>query len=371
MKHFTVHQDPEVDARVQHDLALIRDGLLAEVPEAEALVLVGAFGRGEGTVVRGPTGPRAYNDYDLVLVHPRRVAVPDLTPRRRELARALGVTHVDVEVLESEGLAQLPPTMHAHDLKHGGWVLHGNPEVLARVPDIAGSAVDAGAARLLLFNRLTCLLECVRAPFFAEAPEGAERFWMAYMTAKVMLSVGAALLVRRGLYHHGYRERLARFRNAFAAEPELVRMLEVATALKVDPPPEVEDPRPAWFAVRARYLALVKEMAEEALGERFAGWDALAKAYEGDRARDAFRKVKWWVLDRRKHEDIVNSGRRKDVELAEIYLTAAVREAGGFDPELTARGRERLAAHAQEPLADWESCRVAAVRLDLTHVHPT
>jgi len=370
VQHFTVHEDEAVDARVRADLARIVEGLVAEVPRLTALVLVGAFGRGEGTVVRDAGGVRAYNDYDLVLVHPAGVAVPDLRARRRALAAALGVTHVDVEVLSEDELARLPPTMHAHDLKAGGRVVHGDPAVLERVPALAGADVDRGAARLLLFNRLTCLLECVRAPFFREAPAGAERFWMAYMTHKVMLSVGAAMLVVERLYHHGYRERLARFSERFAARPELVALLSEATRFKLDPPAEVPDPRPAWFAVREPYLALVKSLAEEALGPA-AGWDELARAYRGDRARDALRKAKWWVLDRRKYDDIVNSARRKDIELAEIYLTAAVRADGSFDAELTARGRDLLAPHTAAGLDDWEACRAEAVRLDLCHVHPT
>ena len=42
---------------------------------------------------------------------------------------------------------------------------------------------------------------------------------------------------------------------------------------------------------------------------------AVRRRHEGNRARDRLRKVKWWLLDRAKYDDIRNMNRRVDVEV--------------------------------------------------------
>jgi hypothetical protein len=368
-RHFTVHQDPAIDARVRADLDLIRTRIAAAVPRLELLALVGAFGRGEGTMVRDERGWRPYNDYDLVLVHSAPEPPTALSDCRRTLAAELGFTHLDVEVLALDALATLPPSMHAHDLKHGGLVFHGDPALLDRIPRMTGRDVGPDPARLLLFNRLTCLLEGTTATALREPPQGAARFRMAYLAHKVRLSTAAAALAARGDYHESYRERAARFRAAFPDRPDEAAAVEESTRFKLDPPAEVPDPRPLWFAVRDAYLTELRRQLETTFARPFPAWADFAPVHEGDRSRDSFRKLKWWVLDRRKYTDIVDSTLRVDVELAEIYLTAAPRPDGSFDDGLVQLARERLAPHDPGPLGDWEACRASAVRLDLARIH--
>lgn len=360
---YTVGADPGAEARVAADVARMAAAFTAAVPELDALVLVGAFGRGEGSMVHDAAGWRPLNDYDLVLVH--RGAAPDVDPVRRALARELGFDHLDVEVIESARLAALPASMHAFDLKYGGRVIAGDARALERIPAIAPEQVDLGPARLLLFNRLTCLLEGVTERDLVAPP--AHAFRMAYMAHKVILATASARLARMGRHAVHYAERARRFAALYPAEAPLV---EASTRFKLAPPAAVADPRALWFDARDFYLAEIAAVVAQTHGRPFASWSDFARVHEGDRARDRWRKVKWWLLDRGKYLDIRAGQRRADVELAELFLTAAPDRAGGFDAALVEAAAARLAPHAGEALQGFEACRAAAVRLDLAFLHP-
>lgn len=340
------------------------------MPDLVALCLVGAFGRGEGSVIQAPGGWRPLNDYDLVLVHRAGARVPDLSGLRRSLARELGFEHVDVELIAEDMLPRLPVSMHAYDLKYGGRVIHGAPDVLDRIPPIAPEAVNLDHARLLLFNRLTCLLQWIEAADLERPPAMEHRLPMAYMAHKVMLSVAASRLARSGLHDVHYAERARRFRARFSGEPALIALVEASTEFKLAPPSEVPDPRPLWFDVRDAYVSEIRAVVELTHGRAFPDWPSFARVHEGNRARDRLRKVKWWLLDRSKLTDIQVGQRRADVELAELLLTAAPGRDGTFEEDATQLARARIAPYAPDPGAGWEACRRAAVALDLTYLHP-
>lgn len=365
---FTAGAVPEAEARVARDVVRLAAAFTAAVPQLDALVLVGAFGRGEGSMVHDAGGWRPLNDYDLVLVH--RGPAPDVDAVRRALAAELGFDHLDVEVLESSHLARLPASMHAYDLKYGGRVIAGDARALERIPPIAAEQVDLATARLLLFNRLTCLLEGVTSDDLTGPPAPARRLRMAYLAHKVVLAVATSRLARAGLHDVRYAERARRFASRFASEPALVALVEAATRFKLAPPAEVADPRALWFDARDAYLAEIAQVLALTHGRRFADWRDFARVHEGDRALDRLRKVRWWLFDRRKLADIEGWELRVDVELAELFLIAAPARDGGFDGPLVAAAAARLARHAGEPLAGFEPCRSAAVRLDLAFLHP-
>ena len=367
---FTARADPAVEARVARDVARLREAFLRAVPDLEALVLVGAFGRGEGSVVADDAGLRPLNDYDLVLVHRAGAPPGDLAPVRVALAAELGFEHVDVELVDAGQLDRLPPTMHAFDLKAGGRVIAGDPRVLERIPAIAPEQVGLGAARLLLFNRLTCLLQAITADDLSSEPAPARRLPMAYMAHKVMLSVATAKLARAGQHAAHYAERARRFAALYHGQPDLVRLVEASTRFKLAPPGRVDDPRPLWFEVREAYLSEIAEVCTLTYGRAFPDWEAFAAVYEGNRPRDALRKLKWWVLDRRKLSDIRVGQRRADVELAELHLTAAPRRDGTFDPAAVAAAARRVERYLRARPSGFEACRREAVRLDLTYLHP-
>jgi hypothetical protein len=223
---------------------------------------------------------------------------------------------------------------------------------------------------LLLFNRLTCLLESVQMNYFRSgAANGAAAFRMAYMAHKVLLCVGESMLARAGLYHVSYRERARLFAERFPDHPELVSQLAASTRFKLEPPEDPGNPVPVWFTARAYYLEELARCVTATHGHSFPDWVAFAHTYEGNRRRDVLRKLKWFLLDQRKYRDICEGNRRVDIELAELMLIAAARPEGPFDAALTAHAAARLSPHFPGPLPDWEACRAAAVQLDYRFVH--
>jgi hypothetical protein len=375
-RSFTVHADPAIDAVVERHLGLIRDTLLAADDRIQALVLVGGFGRGEGTVIRDGGGFRPYNDYDLVVIHPRPGECGPVVASLPRLARQLGLGHVDAEIMSAGELARASPSMHVHDMVHGGHVFHGDPAILSSVParSAAGDQVGVGPASQLLLNRLTCLLECVRGEHFAAPPRTAEeRFGIAYFAGKVLLSVAAAMLAERRAHATSYVERARRFRRAFPHDPDLCRAVDEATAFKLDPPrepPGGAETVALWFAVRDRYLEALLRFAGLAAGRAFDRWEEYERWRRAGRWLDELRKARWWLFDRRRRDDIIGWNRLTDVQLACACLTRAVRPDGSFDAELTDRARGFLSPHTPHAMEGWEETRAECVRCDYAFVHP-
>jgi predicted nucleotidyltransferase len=368
---FTVHADPAIDRKIAGDLTRVRDRLRAELPRMEALVLVGSFARGEGTVRVVEGRIRPVNDYDLVIVHPDPAPADAIRATLGELARELGFGHLDAEVRTPADLSRPVAPMHDHDLKFTGRVLSGDPAILERVHAPAATDIDPGAALLLLVNRLTCPLESVTALSFRGAATGEDdRFWMAYMSAKVVLSAATAMLVWQRAYHPSYRERAARFVRLFASDAAACRLVTEATLLKLEARETSSDRVGGWLASRDFYLETLCRTAERAHGVRLADLEALDRHLGRRPAKDTVRKIVWKWLDREKHDEIVAHERRQDVQLAQLDLIRAVRPGGGFDAALTARSAARLTRVIGPIAPDWEACRAAAVDADHRFVHP-
>lgn len=210
---YTADAEPELEARIEQQLAAIRERLLPQLPcqRIDALVLGGGYGRGEGGALRTADGWRPYNDYDLVLVHhcSKRRLQPVLERAHREFTAEFGI-HVDVTPLHRRRLARLPRALTWYELGQGHRVLWGDPAVLAPLVSRRLNEIDPEEWGRLLFNRGAGLLLAswqhqgiARRRFADEAPAA----FATRQLAKAWLALGDVWLADRGLYHHHVRRR--------------------------------------------------------------------------------------------------------------------------------------------------------------------
>ncbi len=235
MIHFTAHKDDRINACIASHLEQIALEYCRLLPEPEALVLVGGFSRGEGSVIHEGSNIQPLNHFDIVAVAPEADAVEDVKTLESSLARASGVKGVDLFFMEPRSLRRLKFTMFNYDLKTKGYVFYGSPALLSRIPKMKVHRMPDREGRILLFTHMFRLLES-----YIE-PEGQARAKMgamdlaAYQAAKTIVACGTTRLILRGEYHPGYRERCRRFRSLFPNEQDTGTLLDIATRYKLFP----------------------------------------------------------------------------------------------------------------------------------------
>ena len=280
MLHFTAHKDDRIDACIDSHLERIALEYCRRLPEPEALVLVGGFSRGEGSVIREGSNIQPLNPFDIVAVSPGADTVEDVRTLESALARAAGVTGVDLFYMESRSLRRLKSTLFNYDMKAKGHVFFGSPKALSRIPRLKVRRMPVGEGRSLLFAHMFRLLESYIEPEGrARAKVGAMDL-AAYQAAKTIAACGTTRLLLRREYHPGYRERCRRFRALFPDEEETGTLLDKATRYKLFPgeayPFDVWD---LWIQARSLLVETFRDYYETISEKTFPRWVDLCKRH--------------------------------------------------------------------------------------------
>ncbi len=219
MGRYSVRGSGAFDARLDHDVAQVVR-VLRESEDAHllrALVLIGGYGRGEGTplIVDGRQEP--FNDYDFVVVSVpmsrlRKQAVQArLRSLELQLSRDLRLP-VDLQLYPANVLPSAEFSMLNYEMKYGHHVVWGDPDVLRAMPDYPHDRIPPSEGTRLLLNRGKLLLDVRRALRTGRPLSAEERLRFAKFLFKAQLAFGdCALLVSRAydLRYAVKKERIA------------------------------------------------------------------------------------------------------------------------------------------------------------------
>ena len=129
MSKYTVNAGRSFDLIVEHDLNLIISKCLKSkyADMIKSIVLMGSYGRGEGTAFKTSFGVKPFNDYDLVVVGPRmnemkRKYREEFHKLEAELSTELGIT-VDLFLHTENSLRRTEPTLMNYEMKYGHMVV--------------------------------------------------------------------------------------------------------------------------------------------------------------------------------------------------------------------------------------------------------
>ncbi|WDE98551.1 nucleotidyltransferase domain-containing protein [Lentisphaera profundi] len=164
MSKYTVNAGNKFDLLVDRDLAAIINLCLTSKYAAsiKAIVLMGSYGRGEGTAFQTERGLRPFNDYDLVVVGKsmnewkRRKVQKVFHQLERELTKDLEIT-VDLFLHTENSLKRADASLMNYEMKYGHKVVYGDPRILELMPNY--KSVDLSEATRLLLNRGKLLLD--------------------------------------------------------------------------------------------------------------------------------------------------------------------------------------------------------------------
>ena len=235
---YTVDEGPGVREMVEDHIHRIVGALESAVPDLNAVILTGSFGRGEGGIEWKDGRPRPVNDYDLLVVALAADRL-QLGVLGNALAREIGIDYVDIGVVRADELPKLGPTMFTFDLRYGSRVVHGDPALLEAVPRYASAAIPLNEGLTLLFNRVAGLLLGLPGSVVASLrPLGHDRTFLLNQIVKAMLAIGDWYLLFWKAYTVSYRVRRTRFETlgrAAGVDGGILAAVDWAYGMKLRP----------------------------------------------------------------------------------------------------------------------------------------
>jgi len=183
MGRYSTDGGDRFDSLVEADLHAICHKLTN--PDIEAIVLVGAPARGEGTPFEG----KPYNDYDIVVVARKKIQVPPIK---------LSIP-VDVSVKTTKELRAATCTLFNYEMRYAHKVIFGPQNILDIMPEWKKEALPLLEGTQLLVNRGTLHLL-----------EESDKYFM-----KLALALGDSAFLAMKCHEISYQKKLLSFRDFF------------------------------------------------------------------------------------------------------------------------------------------------------------
>ncbi|MCC7300035.1 MAG: hypothetical protein IT583_03030 [Verrucomicrobia bacterium] len=208
MGKYSVKGSPTFDARIDADMKRIADTVYASSFSShwKALVLLGGYGRGEGSPMIGPNGEELpFNDYDLIVVTDSLdpLLKHALKKLEKELSDALGLP-VDLYPYLHSALPKCEFSLLNYEMRYGHRIIRGDPNILDAMPVYQHDAIPLSEGTRLLMNRGKLLLDIKRRLARTETLTHEERMRFLKFMFKADLAFGDCALLLRGAYDLSY-----------------------------------------------------------------------------------------------------------------------------------------------------------------------
>jgi hypothetical protein len=284
MQDFTIHQNQEINSRILADLQYVRDRIVNEIDCVDALILVGGFGRGEGTVRITDDGIKPMNDYDIVVVYDtnrlnRVVVQRKIFALSNELADGLDIRFVDLIPRSRTNLTTIEPTKFNFDMAKCSYTIYQRENrPLKNEWAINPADIPLFEVEKLLLNRLVCFLESIRfeGGEFTEETDNASMFTVRQV-AKGIIAAADAHLIIENEYVPKYTDKVEACDSIGLGE-DFLALLRDAVRVKVDPNSHSPgDPVEFWFKGREFYERSFDRFAKNAYDPTFDDWEEFIK----------------------------------------------------------------------------------------------
>ena len=215
MGKYSVKGSPTFDALIDRHMQRIADEVWTSSYSKhwKALILLGGYGRGEGTPLIGKNGKEMpFNDYDLVVVTDRICPLIEGALKHLEtrLTAELGLP-VDLYPYLEKNLPKCEFSLLNYEMKNGHMVIRGDEKILDRMPNYPHNQIPLSEGTRLLMNRGKLLLDIKRRMAVNSPLTPQERRQFIKFIFKANLAFGDCALLMRNAYDISYtvkRERI-------------------------------------------------------------------------------------------------------------------------------------------------------------------
>jgi hypothetical protein len=303
MGKYTVH-GPDVDAIIEPLVKKIVDRAAGELPGVESILLIGGFGRGEGSVRLDGGTVRPIKDFDFDIIFKDTVPEGRVMQLRDVLRRELVQDretsdpypyHSFTVDFNATTIARmnLAPDINSYEAKVASHLVYGKDrraEIKIEKKDVP---LRSGA-RILFQKGISLIGQMSMRHLRNDTVAEGLREMFVYDVAKVYVEIGTALCILGGFYEPSYRQRsellklnyASRFPDLSKKLPDLAKKVEYYTKFKLSPDFSIiRDPVSLWFEARDYLLETHRYFAYEYLGVRETDWSLFCR-----RVRDRLRQ---------------------------------------------------------------------------------
>ncbi len=218
--HYTIHRDSRINQKVEQDMEYITQEVRDLCGDKiHSVLLVGGFGRGEGSVEIIDGRVHIVNDYDISVVLKERNRLryallyrrlhPPLERLAERLATGLEMKQVDLALKHFSYFDSQPLKIENYEVLKGHVLIHGKEEPCRYMPDYKVQDIPLFEGTWLFRNRGGGLL--IAARHYLDnggiiPGENQENFVIE--CGKAVLAMGDSILLLKHQYHHLYHRRM-------------------------------------------------------------------------------------------------------------------------------------------------------------------
>jgi hypothetical protein len=274
---FTVLNNPAIDSKIGGHMETISYEINKTLANVDSIMLVGSFGRGEGSVTFDSCGDVfPVNDYDIMIITDHRVTEKEYVKLVKDLHEKI-VSHspkpdfgsafsISVQIMSKKKLSKLLPDISTIDLKVASRVIYGE-DIRWNIP-FDCEDVSKASAIVLLFNKVVGLVEQIDSSFLRGNVDSIRAKSLVYQCTRTYMEMATALLIMVGAYVPSYLEKdkvfskiyELKFPQIYRKIPDLKNRVSFFTHLKLFSEFDKYDldPIELWFSTRRDLIEVLE-----------------------------------------------------------------------------------------------------------------
>lgn len=212
---YTPYTEKWINDKINSDMQIIREEIL-KVVKPISIILLGGFGRGEGSVIVRNNTILPLKDYDILIVLDEKISTYELQTIKENAQKALGYgSQIYQEIMFSDFEVSMLPIqfsnlqyladIKSYEIKTKSKILYG--EDVRKEIKLSSSDIPLSGGARFLFRKAIGLLRRFSLKYLQNPPNRREKNCLIYECAKVYMDIGTALSLISGTYKPTYSER--------------------------------------------------------------------------------------------------------------------------------------------------------------------